>query len=85
VGVTNSQLARLSRDVLGMSPSEFINARLVKEAQRELVYSSLTVKQVAHELGFNDPAYFSRFFLKQTGLKPTEFREAAHGALLSPP
>jgi AraC family transcriptional activator of pobA len=84
VGVTISQLGRLSREVLGMSPLDFINARIVKEAQRDLVYSSLSVKQVAHAVGFNDPAYFSRFFQKQTGLKPTEFREAAHGALLAP-
>jgi AraC family transcriptional activator of pobA len=85
VGVTVSQLGRLSRAVIGMSPLDLINARIVKEAQRDLVYSSLSVKQVAHGLGFSDPAYFSRFFHKQTGLKPTEFREAAHGALQASP
>ena len=84
MGMTVSQLARLTRELVGMSPLEFINARLVREAQRDLAYSAMSVKQVALELGFSDTAYFSRFFNKQTGLNPTEFREAAHKTLLAP-
>ena len=84
IGVTVSQLGRLTREVIGMSPLEFINARIIREAQRGLVYSAMSVKQVALELGFSDSAYFSRFFHKQTGLNPTDFREAAHKALLAP-
>jgi AraC family transcriptional regulator, transcriptional activator of pobA len=66
-----------------MSTIEAINARVVHEARRELVYSSLSVKQVAAELGFDDEAYFGRFFKKQTGMRPTEFRVAARGALVA--
>ena len=44
-----------------MSTLDVINARVVHEAQRELVYSSLSIKQVAAELGFDDEAYFGRF------------------------
>ena len=84
IGVTVSQLGRLSREVIGLSPLEFINARLVREAQRDLAYSSMSVKQVALGLGFSDSAYFTRFFHKQTGVSPTEFRDAAHKALLAP-
>ena len=43
--------------------------------------SSLPIKQVAATLGFDDDAYFGRFFKKQTGLRPTEFRERALAAL----
>jgi AraC family transcriptional activator of pobA len=82
LGVTASQLGRLSNELIGMSPLDFIHSRILKEAQRDLVYTSLSVKQVALGLGFDDPAYFSRFFLKQTGLNPTQFREAAHRELL---
>lgn len=81
IGVTAGQLTRLCREVLGMSTLDAINARAVHEAQRELVYSSLSVKQVAGELGFDDEAYFGRFFKKQTGLRPTEFREMARKKL----
>lgn len=77
LGVTPGHLGRLCRDVLGMSPLDVINARLLHEAQRELVYSSVSIKQLAAELGFEDEAYFGRFFKKHTGQRPTEFRERA--------
>ena len=64
-----------------MSTLDAINARVVHEAQRELVYSSLSVKQIAAELGFDDEAYFGRFFRKQTGFRPTDFRAQAREQL----
>jgi AraC family transcriptional activator of pobA len=81
LGITAGQLTRLCREVMGMSTLEAINARVVHEAQRELVYSSLSIKQVAADLGFDDEAYFGRFFKKQTGFRPTEFRELARKRL----
>jgi AraC family transcriptional activator of pobA len=82
LGVTPGQLTRMCREVMGMSTLDAINARAVHEAERELVYSSLSVKQVAAELGFDDEAYFARFFKKQTGLRPSEFRSSARRALM---
>jgi AraC-like DNA-binding protein len=52
MGLTAGQLSRICREVLGMSALDVINARLVHEAQRELVYSVGSVKQLAAELGF---------------------------------
>jgi AraC family transcriptional activator of pobA len=79
--VTSGQLTRISREALGMSAIEAIDARAVHEAKRELAYSTLSVKQIAGALGFRDEAYFGRFFRKQTGLRPTEFREKARDRL----
>jgi len=45
------------------------------------VYSTLAVKQIAGLLGFADEAYFGRFFRKQTGTTPSEFRQAARQRL----
>ncbi len=81
LGITAGQLTRLSHEILGMSTQAAINARVVHEAQRELIYSSLSVKQIAGQLGFEDEAYFGRFFRKQTGHRPTEFRRMAHSQL----
>ena len=64
-----------------MSTQDVVNARVVHEAQRDLVYSSLSVKQVAADLGFDDEAYFGRFFKKHTGHRPTEFRVMARKQL----
>lgn len=76
LGISAGQLGRLCREVMGVSTLDAINARVLQEAQRVLVYSSLSIKQVAAELGFEDEAYFGRFFKKHAGSKPTEFREA---------
>jgi AraC-like DNA-binding protein len=54
-----------------------VSARILHEAQRELVYSVDSIKQLASLLGFTDEAYFTRFFRKQTGTSPTEFRKNA--------
>ena len=79
VGLSAGQLSRLCREMLGMSSLDVVNARVVHEA--ELVYSTLAIKQVAAVLGFEDDAYFGRFFRKQTGTMPSEFRLAARHRL----
>lgn len=81
LGVSPGQLARLCREALGMSPLDVINARLIHEAQRELVYSQLSVKQIAAALGFDDEAYFGRFFKKNAGSTPLAFRDMARAQL----
>jgi len=85
LGVTAGQLSRLCRQTLGRSAMAVVTSRLVHEAERELVYSKLTVKQVASLLGFEDEAYFGRFFKKHTGQTPTDFRRSAwHHLALTP-
>ena len=85
MGVSAGQLSRLCRDVLGQSALDVLNARIVHEAERELVYSTLGIKQIAGLLGFADDAYFGRFFRKQTGRTPSAFREAARARLAPTP
>jgi AraC family transcriptional activator of pobA len=77
VGVSVGQLSRLCREVLGKSSLQVMNDRLIQEAQRELLYTSLPIKQLASELGFEDDAYFSRFFRKHTGVNPKAYRASA--------
>ncbi len=49
------------------------------EAKRALLYSNMTIAEVAYHLGFEDPAYFSRFFAKVVGRSPRAFRVARGG------
>jgi AraC family transcriptional activator of pobA len=77
LGITATQLNRLCRALLGRSALQAIHARLLLEAERDLAYTSLSVKEIALTLGFSDAAYFTRFFAKQRGRAPTEFRRAA--------
>lgn len=74
IGTTARTLTRLTHRHLGHSPQALINRRLALEAQRLLRYSGANVSAVAAELGFADPSYFSRFYLRMTGKRPQDER-----------
>jgi AraC family transcriptional regulator, transcriptional activator of pobA len=77
MGISTGQLSRICRDMLGVPALGLLQARIIHEAQRDLVYTSASVKQIAASLGFLDEAYFGRFFRKHAGQSPREFREQA--------
>jgi len=77
LGITSTQLNRVCRQVLGQSALDVMHARTVLEAQRELAYTNLSIKQIGLGLGFAEPGYFTRFFLRECGLTPTQWRAAA--------
>lgn len=83
VGITPTQLNRVCRQVLGKSSLQLIHARLRVEAERELTYTTLSIKEIAWLLGFHDAAYFTRFFLKQVGCTPGAFREQRRAGRLT--
>lgn len=56
------------------SPLQYIQDRKMLEAQRLLSHSDRSIKQISDEIGFEDAQSFSRFFKKQAGLSPTEYR-----------
>ncbi|WP_421837755.1 helix-turn-helix domain-containing protein [Novosphingobium sp.] len=74
LGLTRRTLSRLTAAQLGCSPMDLIHRRLALEAQRLLRYTNATATQVAGELGFDDPSYFSRFYLRMNGRRPGEER-----------
>ena len=78
LGITPTQLNRLCRAVLGHSALDVLHARTVLEAQRQLAYTTASVKQIGLDLGFADPGYFTRFFQRLAGSTPTDWRERAH-------
>lgn len=68
LAVSTDSLYQLVKHYAGLSPKEFLTNRLMLEAKRRLYYQERSsVKELAFELGFNDPAYFSRLFKKVTG------------------
>jgi AraC family transcriptional regulator, transcriptional activator of pobA len=75
LSITPTHLSRITRSATGRSASHLIVERIVREARRNLVYTSQPVSTIAYALGFNDPAYFSRVFSEATGLSPRSFRE----------
>lgn len=80
LGITPTQLNRVCHRVLGHSALGVLHARLLLEAQRELGYTTMSVKQVAIGLGFADAGYFTRWFQRLTGRTPSHWRQAAAAA-----
>lgn len=74
LGMTPRTLSRLTAARLGCTPMDVVHRRLVSEARRLLRYTNATAAQVAAELGFDDPSYFSRFYLRLTGRRPAQER-----------
>ena len=77
LGITPTQLNRVCHQVLGHSALGVLHGRLVLEAQRDLAYTTLAVKQIGLGLGFADAGYFTRFFQRHTGQTPTAWRALA--------
>lgn len=81
IGITPTHLNRVCRSVLGRSAQAVVTDRLLREIERDLVFTPMKVAEIAAALGFDDPAYFSRLFRRQTGMCPTAFRADARRRL----
>ena len=66
--------------VAGETPIKMVHDRIMDEARRNLIYSEMSVAQIAYWLGFDDPSYFSRFFTRQSGERPAAYRQASRKA-----
>ncbi|MEU5951994.1 AraC family transcriptional regulator [Streptomyces sp. NPDC047525] len=74
LGVSVSYLGEAVKASTGRTPGELIRQARVHEAKRLLLRTELSVRQIALRVGFGDPAYFCRFFRRETGTSPGDFR-----------
>jgi AraC family transcriptional regulator, arabinose operon regulatory protein len=72
--LSSSRLSHLFREQVGMSPLEFLDVERLERAKRLLELTSMTVQDVAREVGFDNPFYFTRRFKRYTGVAPRKFR-----------
>ena len=72
--VSEAHLIRQFRHYFGMTPYEYLMTRKIETARHLLLYSSLSVKEIAARMGFSDPYYFSNYFKHRTGLAPRLYR-----------
>ncbi|QRR04140.1 helix-turn-helix domain-containing protein [Dyadobacter sandarakinus] len=75
LSISAKRLNELTRESFGKTISQMINDRLILEAKREIGCIDKPIKEISYELGFSEPAYFTRFFGKQTGYAPQDFRK----------
>jgi AraC-like DNA-binding protein len=77
IGLTPKRVNELLREKMKTTVSKLLYRLMLIEAKRELYHRQHSVKEIAYGLGFSDQSYFARFFKKQTGLTPEEFRAGA--------
>jgi len=76
IHIPEKRLARAVSHVLGKTPKEVINDRVLLEVKRLLVHTNQSIKEIGFILGFPEPTNFIKYFRQQVGQTPSEFRES---------
>lgn len=74
LGLTVDTLHTMIREATGLSPHEFIIQTRLNRAQQLLANTASDVSAIAAQIGYDDPAYFSRLFRRRVGVSPVQFR-----------
>lgn len=76
--ISTSGLTKATKKYYGKTVTDLIQDCMLEEARKELAYSGKSIKEIAIELGFEDPYYFSRLFKKVSGISPDVYRQQVH-------
>jgi AraC family transcriptional regulator, transcriptional activator of pobA len=79
LGMTVDRLNDHVKRSTGVTAGHLIRQRVLTEAKRQLVFTTQPIHDISEELAFADPSHFARFFRKQTGTTPHEFRDQRGG------
>lgn len=75
LSMTNKTVNEVSKKGTGKTVKQHLQERLVLEIKKEIRLGRKSLKEIAFDLGFNEPAYFTRFFKHHTTMTPTQFRD----------
>ena len=76
LGMSTVHLNRICKNIAEKNALELVQEFMIKEAEKYLTYTSYSVAEIAYLLKFDYPNYFAKFFRKETGLSPTQYRES---------
>ena len=79
MGVTEARLNDICRRIADLPSKRLIHDRVMQEAKRLLLFTGSSSNEICYLLGFKDPAYFSRFFARNAGMSPGEYRQRRAG------
>lgn len=83
LAVSSNYLNTMVKKYSGYSASHHIRQRVVLEAKRKAIYSGFSMKEIAHDLGFDDTAHFSKYFKSVAGNNFSSFKKTIGGELFS--
>jgi len=78
-GLSPFYISKLFKEQLGIGYIDFLTECRIEKAKKMIGNAEYSLKEIAYEVGFNDPNYFSKVFKKVCGLAPTEYRKALNG------
>lgn len=78
--LSNSRLAHLFKEQLGVAPKAWINDTRLQQARKLLINSGDSIGEIGVRVGFDDPSHFTRYFSKSLGCSPRAFRKSFRGA-----
>ncbi|MEM6804645.1 MAG: helix-turn-helix domain-containing protein, partial [Bacteroidota bacterium] len=78
IGIQGYEAQILFKSKIGISVKSLLAQKRFLESKREVAFSNKSIKEIAYEYGFKDPAYFNRVFSKMAGKSPKQFREGIH-------
>ena len=83
LNITPSHLTETVKSVTGRTSTDFIYDKITLEIKRLLLYSDLSATEIALELNFNDQSYFTKYFKRQSGYTPKQFRTQSQDSTIS--
>ena len=75
MNMSTTNLHNILKETTGQTPGQLIRGEVVLEAKRLLTHTDLSSAEVGYRLEFDDPAYFGRFFKREVGLTPAQFKK----------
>lgn len=79
LGISEKTLSRATKEIEGLSAKAYLSKRIALEAKRMLAYTNWPISQVADKLGFDEATNFIKFFRREAGYAPSEFRKHHRG------
>jgi len=74
--ITPNRLSNIVKEVSGLTVMQWINRKVIQNAKMLLRHSDLRIYEVSDKLGFANPSFFSKFFRRETGMTPAQFRQS---------
>ncbi|XEC93378.1 response regulator [Paenibacillus tarimensis] len=79
VNLSPYYISRMFKEQLGVNYIDFLTECRIEKAKKRMLNPKLSMKEIAYDVGYNDPNYFSKVFKKMCGVSPTDYRRAALG------